>query len=107
MYNNEYGVLPDKRVDKIIASEIASEDNPVEIDSSSINPQYSTEETKPESGTFLAEDWVQPEPKISYKYMDDSKFYTEDELPENKFRTGNVIAKAPESTENSILYSRN
>ncbi|HHC11258.1 MAG TPA: hypothetical protein ENK79_01330 [Campylobacterales bacterium] len=86
LYNNDYGVLPDNRADKIIASEIASENEPSEIDYSSIDPRYSTE-LKPDPEAFLAEDWVQPEPKISYKYMDDPRFYNEDELPENKFKT--------------------
>ena len=56
-----------------------------------------TEEFIPEEGTFLEEDWVEPEPVITYKYADDPKFYREDELPENKGRLGNVIIKVPSS----------
>jgi hypothetical protein len=105
LYNNDYGVMSNNKADKIIADEIASENKPVEIDYSSIDPRYSTEvQADPEA--FLAEDWVQPEPKISYKYMDDPKFYAEDELPENKFKTGNTIIKIPKGSDKSILYSR-
>jgi len=104
LYNNNYGVVSDSRVDEIIASEIESQNEPTQIDYSSLDPKYSTE-LKRDPDAFLAEDWVQPEPKISYKYMDDPHFYSEDELPENKFRTGNVIVKIPEGTDKSVLYS--
>ena len=105
LYNNNYGVVPDSRADEIIASEINSENEPIEIDYSSLDPRYTTE-LKRDPDAFLAEEWVQPAPKISYKYMDDPNFYSEDELPENKFRTGNVIVKIPEGTDKSVLYSR-
>ncbi|MCK4441209.1 MAG: hypothetical protein KAU90_04335, partial [Sulfurovaceae bacterium] len=106
LYNNNYGVLPDNRADRIIASETLSEDKPAEIDSSSIETEYSTDDIKSDSDTFLAEDWVPPKPKISYKYMDDPKFYSEDELPKNKFRTANTIIRTPKDTDKSVLYSR-
>ena len=106
LYNSNYGILPDSRADSIIASEIASENEPVEIDSSSIDPRYSTE-LEDNHDAFVAEDWVPPKPKITYKYMDDPKFYDEDELPENKLRTGNIASSEPEeSTNQSTLYSR-
>ena len=105
LYNNNYGVVSDSRADEIIASEIQSQNEPTQIDYSSLDPRYSTE-LKRDPDAFLAEEWVQPEPKISYKYMDDPNFYSEDELPENKFRTGNVIVKIPEGTDKSVLYSR-
>jgi len=104
LYNNDYGVVPDSRVDEIIASEISSENEPTQIDYSSLDPKYSTE-IKRDPEAFVAEDWVPPEPKITYKYMDDPHFYSEDELPENKFRTGNAIVKIPENTDKSVLYS--
>jgi len=104
LYNNNYGVLPDNKADEIISAEIKSETEPTQIDYSSLDPRYSTE-LKRDPDAFLAEDWVPPEPKISYKYMDDPHFYSEDELPENKFRTGNVIVKTPKDIDNSTLYS--
>ena len=104
LYNNNYGVVSDSRADEIIASEIQSQNEPTEIDYSSLDPRYSTE-LKRDPDAFLAEEWVQPEPKISYKYMDDPHFYSEDELPENKLRTGNVIVKIPNGTDKSVLYS--
>jgi len=105
VYNNNYGMLPNNKVDEIISSEIESQDEPTEIDYSSLNPEYTTE-LKRDPDAFLAEEWVQPAPKISYKYMDDPNFYSEDELPENKFRTGNVIVKTQRNTDESVLYSR-
>jgi len=104
LYNNDYGVVPDNKVDEIIASEIESQNEPTQIDYSSLDPRYSTE-LKRDPDAFLAEEWVQPEPKITYKYMDDPHFYSEDELPENKLRTGNVIVKIPNGTDKSVLYS--
>lgn len=36
---------------------------------------------------FTLEEYVPTEPVITYKYMQSPKFYTEDELPENKLLT--------------------
>ena len=102
LYNNNYGLVPDPEADMIIAQEIASEDEPTEIDYSSIDPRYTTKLEK-DPDAFLASEWVEPEPKVYYKYMDDPKFYAEDELPENKLRTGNVIVKLP---SNMTMVSR-
>jgi len=98
LYNDNYGLVSNSRADKIIASEIESENNPTEID-------YSSEAEK-DSDTIVGEDWVPPAPKITYKYMDDPHFYSENELPENKLRTGNVISQVSEGADKSILYSR-
>lgn len=84
--------------------EVVSDNRAAEIDDGSIDPQYTTE-LQPDPDAFLAKDWVQPEPKITYKYMDDPKFYTEDELPENKYRKGNVIIKLPAGADKSLLNS--
>ncbi len=101
-YNNNYGLVPNPEADEIIAQEIASQNQPAEIDYSSLDPRYTTKLEK-DPDAFLEEEWVQPKPKISYKYMDDPKFYSEDELPENKLRTGNVIIKVP---NNMTMVSR-
>jgi hypothetical protein len=37
------------------------------------------------------ENYVEPEPIITYKYMSSPKFYTEDELPKNKFITNEAL----------------
>jgi len=107
LYNNNYGVVPDSKADEIIASEIASEDEPVETDYSSLDPRYTTELEK-DPDAFVGEDWVPPKPKITYKYMDDPHFYTEDELPKNKLRVGNIIdrSETEDSLDNTVLYSR-
>jgi len=104
LYNDNYGLVSNSMADEIIDSEIESQNEPTEIDYSSLDPRYTTKLEK-EPDAFLAEDWVPPEPKITYKYMDDPHFYSENELPENKLRTGNVIVKIPKSTDESILYS--
>ncbi|NOZ91190.1 MAG: hypothetical protein GXO60_07915 [Epsilonproteobacteria bacterium] len=102
LYNNNYGVVSDPEADMIIAQEIASQNEPTEIDYSNLDPRYTTKIEK-DPDAFLASEWVQPEPKVFYKYMDDPKFYAEDELPENKFRTGHTIIKIP---NNRTMVSR-
>jgi hypothetical protein len=104
-YNENYGVLDDKKVDEIIAKEIEIANSPIETDYSSCDPKYETE-PKEDPDAFLAKDWVQPKPKVYYKYMDDPKFYSEDELPENKLRTGNTIIKVPKKKDTNLLYSK-
>lgn len=50
------------------------------------DPSLTTELTHdPEA--FTLDQWVEPEPVITYKYMHSSKFFKEDELPENKLLT--------------------
>jgi len=105
LYNDNYGLVSDSRADKIIASE----NEPVDTDYSSLDPKYTTElekDSEKDSDTIVGEDWVPPAPKITYKYMDDPHFYSENELPKNKLRTGKVIADTSEDTDTSVLYSR-
>jgi len=99
-------VVSDSQADKLIAQEIEAQNEPTQVDCSNCDPKYTTE-LKHDPDAFLAKDWVQPKPKISYKYMDDPNFYTEDELPKNKFKTGNTIIKLPKNSDKSLLYSQN
>ena len=93
-YDSSFGVIENREVDAIIEEEVRSQNQSAEVDYSSINGQYTTKiERSPDE--FLEEEWVQPEPIITYKYQDDTKFYGENELPENKFKLGNVIVKIP------------
>jgi hypothetical protein len=101
-YNKEYGLIQDPKTDAIIHQEIISQNQPTEIIVQLDDPNYTTElERDPEA--FLAEEWVEPEPQITYKYDDDPRFYKENELPENKLRLGNVIVKVPEGADQSTI----
>ena len=93
-YNNDFGIVENPEVDKQLEQEeIVMQEEIQKYDDELTN----VEEFTPEKGTFLAKDWVQPEPIITYKYDGDPKFYREDELPENKGRLGNITIKVPSS----------
>jgi len=101
-YNNNFGLVEDITIDKQLEQEkLASQKELEQFNKAALE----VEEFKPEEGTFLAEDYVQPEDLITYKYDYDAKFYSEDELPENKGRLGNVVIKVPDSMskEEAIL----
>jgi len=75
LYNNNYGLHPNIKVDEIIENEITAMNSPVEIEMpENIDSKWTTE-LKREEGTFLAEEYVPSEPVISYKYKFDKKFY--------------------------------
>jgi len=93
-YNQEFGLVHDAKVEEQLEKE--------ELISNQELEDFNTEALKIEEfilekGTFLAEDWVQPETVITYLYPYDSKFYSEDELPENKGRLGDVVVEVPSS----------
>lgn len=101
-YNDNFGLVNNAEVDKQIEKE--------ELSSNQEYQKFEDElttltEFEPEEGTFLAEDWVQPEDKITYLYPYDPKFYSEDELPENKARLGNVVVKVPSSMSKEEFLS--
>ncbi len=102
-YNDNFGLVENFEADKQLEKE--------ELISSEELQKYDVEinketEFKPEEGTFLAEDWVQPEPIFTYRYPNDPKFYREDELPENKGRLGNVVVKVPSSMSKEEFLSQ-
>ena len=104
-YDSSFGVLENREVDAIIEEEVRNQNQSAEVDYSSINGQYTTQiERSPDE--FLEEEWVQPEPIITYKYQDDTKFYKEDELPENKFKLGKVIVKIPAGMDKSKFLAQ-
>ena len=92
VYNDNFGVASNfeaetqLRVEKEFLTNVEQESMELEDD-----PR--------EDGAFFAEDWVKPKDKITYKYLGDSRMYTEDELPENKGRLGNVVIKVPSNME--------
>jgi len=101
-YNDNFGLVNNIKIDKQIEKE--------ELVSNEEHQKFGDElitltEFKPEEGTFLAEDWVKPEDKITYLYPYDPKFYSEEELPENKARLGNVVVKVPSSMSKEEFLS--
>jgi len=84
-YNDNFGLVENSEVDKQLEKEELISKKELEKFNDELNAQT---EFKPEEGTFLDEDWVQPEPIMTYLYPYDPKFYREDELPENKGRVG-------------------
>jgi len=104
-YDSSFGVLENREVDAIIEEEVRNQNQSAEVDYSSVDGQYTTQiERSPDE--FLEEEWVQPEPIITYKYQDDTKFYREDELPENKFKLGKVIVKIPAGMDKSKFLAQ-
>jgi len=97
------GVVQDINVDKQLEQEVL--ENKEELRKFKEDSEH-IEEFKPEEGTFLEEEYVEPEPEITYKYDDDSKFYHEDELPKNKGRLGNVVIKVPDYMSKEEAFSQ-
>ena len=85
-YNDNFGLVENFEADKQLEKEELASSEELKKFNDELN---NTTEFTPEKGTFLDEDWVQPAPLITYLYPYDSKFYREDELPENKGRVGN------------------
>jgi len=85
-YNNDFGLVENLEADQQLEKEELMTKEELKKFNEEANK---TTEFTPEKGTFLAEDWVQPAPIITYLYPYDSKFYSEDELPENRGRIGN------------------
>ena len=90
LYNDNFGVVANPELDAQIEHEFLTQNRPAEIDYSALDPTLSTElNIDPDAVTL--ENYVAPEPVITYKYMHSSKFYREDELPANKLITGNAL----------------
>ena len=102
-YNNDFGIVESPEVDKQLEREELVMNEEFQKYANQMNNEV---EFRPEEGTFLAEDWVQPQPKITYKYDGDPNFYSEDELPANKARLGNVIVKVPSSMSKEEVLSK-
>ena len=90
LYNSDFGVVPDPELDTIIEQEFLAQNNPIEIDTSELDPTLSTE-LIPDPDAVTLENYVAPEPIITYKYMHSPIFYTEEQLPENKLMVGSAI----------------
>ncbi|NEW59889.1 hypothetical protein GSY74_01220 [Sulfurovum sp. bin170] len=76
----------------MIEHEFLTQNRPAEIDYSELDPTLSTKLIHDPDAVTL-ENYVAPEPIITYKYMHSPIFYTEEELPENKLITGNAIMR--------------
>ena len=71
LYNNNYGIVQEPDANAMLNDEhIAMQSQEIEDN----NEKFS-----PPAGTFLAEDYVQPPEKITYKYQFDPKFYSKAE----------------------------
>jgi len=92
LYNDNFGVVQDPELDAQLEHEILTQNRPAEIDYSGLDPTLSTELIIDPDAVTL-ENYVAPEPVITYKYMYSPKFYKEDELPENKLITGNALLR--------------
>ena len=101
-YNEEFGLLENEEANQQLEQEELANQEEIQKYYNELNNGV---EFQPEEGTFLAEDWVQPQPKITYKYDGDPNFYSEDELPANKARLGNVIVKVPSSMSKEEVLS--
>jgi len=79
LYNRNYGLTQNIEVDKIIYQESLAMNLPTEIETSqNINPEW-TSELKKDPEAFLAEEYVQTAPVITYKYKFDKEFYDKPE----------------------------
>jgi hypothetical protein len=89
-YNSNFGVIANPTLDAQIEHEFLTQNREEEIDYSTLDPRYTTELVIDPDAVTL-ENYVELEPITTYKYMHSSKFYTEEELPENKLITGNAM----------------
>jgi hypothetical protein len=90
LYNNNFGIEENLELDAQIEHEFLTQNKPTEIDYSALDPTLSTELIIDPDAVTL-ENYIAPEPIITYKYMHSSKFYRENELPKNKLITGNAL----------------
>jgi hypothetical protein len=79
-YNRNYGVIRNPEADRIIREEIISQNRPVEVEVPETYDSTLTTELKIDPEAVTADKLVIPPPTITYKYMDDPKFYTENQL---------------------------
>jgi len=85
LYNNNFGLHNDRAVDNIIQNELQAINLPTEVEKPNItNPTWTTDASVA-SNTFLAEDYVQKEPIITYKYKFDKKFYDKAEWRKEEY----------------------
>ena len=88
LYSNDYGIIDDY-YDYDEEQRILSQNEAVYASfraNFSDDPTLTTE-LRHDPDAFTLDQWVEPEPVITYKYMHSPKFFTEEELPENKFLT--------------------
>jgi hypothetical protein len=90
LYNSNFGIEENPELDAQLEHEFLTQNRPAEIDYSALDPTLSTELIIDPDAVTL-ENYVAPEPIVTYKYMHSSKFYREDELPKNKLITGNAL----------------
>jgi len=85
-YNNNFGLNHDLAVDNIIENELQAINMPTEIEEPQISNSSWTTDTSVASNTFLADEYVQKEPIITYKYKFDKKFYDKAEWRKEEYK---------------------
>jgi len=73
-YNSNFGLVQNYEVDTQIQEEIYSQNHPVEVETYTSNPNWTTELVL-DPDAVTAENYVQAPTIITYKYKFDSKFY--------------------------------
>ena len=85
-YNNNFGLNHDLKVDNIIENELQAINMPTEVEKpQNTNPSWTTDASVA-SNTFLADEYVQKEPIITYKYKFDTKFYDKAEWRKEEYK---------------------
>ena len=79
-YNENYGVIPNPEVEKQLEEEILAQNKPVEVEIPKSDDPTITTELKIDPEAVTADKLIIPPPVITYKYMDDPKFYTENQI---------------------------
>ncbi len=79
-YNENYGVVPNPEVDEQLKEEVLAQNKPVEIEIPKSNDPTVTTELKIDPEAVTADKLIIAPPVITYKYMDDPKFYTENQI---------------------------
>lgn len=78
-YNNNFGLVENLDADALIQQEYLAMNQPTQIDIPHItDPEVSTD-LNIDPNSFLAEEYVQTEPIITYKHKFDPKFYSKAE----------------------------
>lgn len=82
LYNEDYGFVSSPEVDEQLKQELLVQEKPIEVEIPKFNDPDPTLTTEliidPEAVT--ADKLIIAPPVITYKYMDDPKFYTENQI---------------------------
>jgi len=80
LYNKDYGLVSSPEADEQLKQELLVQEKPVEIEIPKSDDPTLTTELKLDPEAVTAENYIQKPPVITYKYMDDPVFYTENQI---------------------------